>query len=94
MGRGPSLRAWRTLGGLAAAGLLAAWAGTAQAALSDRLCAPSGGTLSAYPSGGELTAAATMVEQRLARRGAADPYADVKPALDLATPDAARPSPR
>src|SRR6185436_12389443 len=93
MGRGPALRTWRTLAGVAVAWLLAGSAGTAQAALSDRLCAPSGGTLSAYPSGGELQAAATMVEQRLARRGAADPYADMKPALDLATPDAARPSP-
>jgi hypothetical protein len=83
MRRKRTLRTWQAV---ALAGLLAGWAGVAQAALSDRLCAPSGGTLSAYPTGGELTAAAAMVEQRLARRGGADPYADVQPAWTCPLP--------
>lgn len=84
--------AWRWGCVVALAGGLIAVAGPSRAAEADRLCVP-GATLSAWPSAGQLSQAASLVEQRLARRGAADPYADVRPALDLQASDAQRPAP-
>lgn len=72
---------------------LGAWAAPAAAALSDQLCIPTGaGDLAAYPAAADLQRAAAAAEQRLSRRGAADPFADVAPGLDLPTAGAEKPS--
>jgi len=93
MRRGGVNRLWAAAGGLAAAGVLAACPGVAQAALTDDLCLPSGDPqLAAYPTGAELQQAASVAESRLARRGGADPFADIAPALELRAGGAERPS--
>ncbi|MBX3484830.1 CHAT domain-containing protein [Phenylobacterium sp.] len=72
---------------------LSGWAAPAAAALSDQLCVPTGaGDLTAYPAAADLQRAAAAAEQRLSRRGAADPFSDVAPGLELATAGADRPS--
>jgi CHAT domain-containing protein len=77
----------------AAFAALGAWAAPAAAALSDQLCIPTGaGELAAYPAAADLQRAAAAAEQRLSRRGAADPFADIAPALDLPTTGAEKPS--
>ncbi len=84
------------LASMAAAGLftvVAGWAGVAQAALSDSLCNPyAAANLRAYPTGDALRRAAAATETRLARRGAADPFQDLIPALDPPASGAAAPS--
>ena len=94
MRRGGVKRLWAAAGGLAASAVLAAACpGAALAALTDDLCLPSGDPqLAAYPSGAELQQAASLAESRLSRRGGADPFADVAPALELRPAGAERPS--
>ncbi|HEY0648865.1 CHAT domain-containing protein [Phenylobacterium sp.] len=78
---------------MAGGGLLAACPGVASAALSDRLCLPSGAAdLSAYPANAELQRVAAQAEFRLAQRSGADPFGEVAPALELAPTGAERPS--
>lgn len=82
-----------TSAGLVAAGLLIACPGLAHAALTDDLCLPTGAAqLSAYPSADQLQQAAALAEARLSRRGPADPFADVAPALELRGSATERPS--
>lgn len=78
-----------------AAACVVAWAAPAAAALSDQLCAPSGsgpGEVSGYPSAAELQRAAAQAERGLARRGAADPFAEIGPSLELPSAGAEAPS--
>lgn len=84
---------WRGRAAFAAAVVAALWAGAAQAALSDRICSPSAARLDAYPTAQALSQAAATTEARLAERGAADPYQDLAPTLDLPAQAAERPSP-
>src|SRR5688572_21455957 len=94
MRRGGVKRLWAAAGGLAVSGVLMACPGVAQAALTDDLCLPSGDPqLAAYPTGAELQQAASLAESRLSRRGGADPFADVAPALEIRSAGAQRPSP-
>lgn len=93
MRRGGVNRLGVTLGGLALAALLTMAPGAAQAALTDDLCIPSGDPqLARYPSGAELQRAAALAESRLQRRGAADPFADIAPALETPASTAEKPS--
>lgn len=80
----------------AALGLAAlATAGAAQAALTDSLCVPSAASqLKTYPSADALMQAASTAEARLARRGPADPFQDLAPALELAGSQDEKPSPQ
>ncbi|MBL8773402.1 MAG: CHAT domain-containing protein [Phenylobacterium sp.] len=90
-----SVPRWAVSTVAAAASAACAWATPAAAALSDQLCIPTGADqLAAYPSAAELQRAAAMAEQRLSRRGAADPFADIAPALDVPAAGAERPSPQ
>lgn len=93
MRRGGVNRVGLTVGGLAAGALLAFAPGAAQAALTDDLCIPSGDPqLARYPSAAELQRAAALAESRLQRRGAADPFADIAPALEAPASTTERPS--
>jgi hypothetical protein len=87
-------KSWAVSAAAAACAVACAWPQAASAALTDQLCLPSGApNLKTWPSAGALQEAAVRAEQRLARRGAADPYADVATALEVPTADAERPSP-
>lgn len=73
--------------------LLAGVSGEAQAALSDRLCSPSGlAGVRVFPSGDELRRAAETTETRLALRGAADPFLELAATLDPPVSADERPS--
>src|SRR5688572_19053915 len=92
--RRADVRRWAAVTAGAASAVVGAWATPAAAALSDQLCLPSGETaLPGYPSGAELQRAAAVAEQRLARRGAADPFSEIGPALELPAAGAEKPSP-
>ena len=94
MGRGGVIRLWAVAGAAVVSGMLAASPDVARAALTDDLCLPSGNvTLASYPSAGDLQQAAELAESRLARRGAADPFADIAPSLELRGSGSERPSP-
>lgn len=94
MGRGGVTRLWATAGAVVVSGVLAASPDVARAALTDDLCLPSGNvSLASYPSAGDLQQAAELAESRLARRGAADPFADIAPSLELRGSGSERPSP-
>ncbi|TAL31447.1 MAG: CHAT domain-containing protein [Phenylobacterium sp.] len=94
MGRGGVTRLWAAAGAAVVSGVLAASPDVARAALTDDLCLPSGDvTLPTYPSAGALQQAAEMAESRLARRGAADPFAEIAPSLELRGSGPERPSP-
>lgn len=73
--------------------LAAGAAGEAHAALSDSLCNTSAVSgLRAFPSTEALRQATARTEARLARRGVADPFPELAPALDPPVTDADRPS--
>lgn len=83
MGRGGVIGQLARAATLGFFGLAMGWAGVAEASLSDSLCNPfAPASLGSYPSGDALQKSTSEMEGRLARRGPADPFQELKSELD------------